>query len=222
MEMDDHDSTLDDVLELLQEVRRNGFDVRIPEPEHIPITLEYHGLMVRSNAHRLVRSFYSYREIADALREVLELGEFLNNLQKQPSSRERLLELITRAQEDEILLHTLMDFMISNPPPGLMQIFREAGLDLSELRGGRMQRDTDPVARIIRPTKTERKEVPPERRKFEYENWLRVGADMERRGEPEKAEKAYAKATKIDPSRKEATQALKRIQSGKLGGHQAS
>jgi hypothetical protein len=213
--MDDSDATIDEVLQLLQDVRRNGFDVSIPDPEHIPLTLEYHGLMVRSNAHTLTRSFYSYREAADALREILDLSSFLNNLQSQPSSRERILELINRAQEDEILLHTLMDFIISNPPPGLMRIFREAGLDPSILRSGGMPRDTGPVARIIRPTKIQRKEVPAERRKFEYENWVRVGADMERRGEPERAEQAYFKATKINPEGKEAKQALKRLQSQK-------
>jgi hypothetical protein len=123
------------------------------------------------------------------------------------------MDLVERAKQDPILFHTLTDFILSNPPPGLVEILKQAGLDPSRLGYGK--RDTGPVAKIIRPGKVEKREVPIKRRLFEYDNWLSFGKDMERRGDKAKAVKAYQKALTINPDGKEARDLLEAIQDTK-------
>jgi tetratricopeptide (TPR) repeat protein len=192
--------SIDDVLMLLEEVRRNGFDIRIENPGNILLVLIYHGLMNRSNANTLSQLFFSYDDAAEFLERTIELGEVLDKIRHEPSP-DRIRAFVARMKDDQILIHTVTDFLLSNPPPGLVGFLRAHGLDQFALRHGSSRSESEPVGTIIRPgqwRKSERQDLPESRREYEYQNWIRIGQDMEKRGDLDKAEVAYRKAIKIN------------------------
>jgi hypothetical protein len=205
--------SIEDVLMLLEEVRRNGFDIRIENPENIPLVLEYHGLMNRSNASILSQSFYSYGDAAGFLEETIELGAFLDRMRQEPHP-DGVRALVKRMKDNQILIHTVLVFLLSNPPPGLVDFLKAQGLDPFSLRHEFSRSDSGPVGTVIRPgqwKKSERQDLPESRREYEYQNWIRVGQDMEMRGDLDKAEVAYRKAIKINGQNHEVKSHLERL-----------